>query len=192
MSPKPPLLHLPPTQSEKWWRHALAQRPKTPLVNGSAVIASLSVSFAFVIGVIAWILAHPNDPPHATIPAPALAAAVPSPVVAREPRVQTPVSHSPSPTPATPAVHPPNRRDMLIKGVPLTDDAPPLLPPPAQPRQADGSVAAKAPPPPAGETYGTQVLFLNNPEMAAEMARRDKKLLFILHISGNFEDSCFT
>jgi hypothetical protein len=151
----------------------------------------LSVSFAFVVSVLAWIFTHPNDAPRAAIPGPTLAAA-PSPVVDPEPPVLTSVSHPASPAAAAPAVHRPDRRDVLIDLVPLIEDAPPPLPPPPELRHADGSVAAKTPPHPAGETYGTQVLFLNNPEVAAEMARRDKKLLFIMHISGNFEDSCFT
>jgi hypothetical protein len=53
-------------------------------------------------------------------------------------------------------------------------------------------VAEAAPARPAGENYGTQVLFLNNPTAAEEAARSEKKLLFVMHISGNFEDSCFT
>jgi hypothetical protein len=48
------------------------------------------------------------------------------------------------------------------------------------------------PKPPDGETYGTKVLFLNNREAAADKARNEHKLLFVMHISGNFEDSCFT
>lgn len=44
----------------------------------------------------------------------------------------------------------------------------------------------------AGETYGTQVLFHNNQAVAADLARHEHKLLFVMHISGNFEDSCFT
>jgi hypothetical protein len=54
------------------------------------------------------------------------------------------------------------------------------LPPPPEPKR------------PAGETYGTQVLFLNNQVAAAEAARHEHKLMFVMHISGNFEDSCFT
>ena len=42
------------------------------------------------------------------------------------------------------------------------------------------------------ESYGTQVDFLGIPEEAAEQARREKKLLFVLHVSGNFEDPHFT
>jgi hypothetical protein len=45
---------------------------------------------------------------------------------------------------------------------------------------------------PAGETYGTSVVFLSNPAEAARHARQEDKLLFVLHVSGNFEESCFT
>jgi hypothetical protein len=62
---------------------------------------------------------------------------------------------------------------------------------------APAALPAKAP---AGErrahhppqNYGTQVQFLSSPEEAAEQASQEKKLLFVLHVSGNFEDSCFT
>jgi hypothetical protein len=45
---------------------------------------------------------------------------------------------------------------------------------------------------PIGETYGTEVMFLNSREAAADKARDEHKLLFVMHISGNFEASCFT
>jgi cell division septation protein DedD len=46
--------------------------------------------------------------------------------------------------------------------------------------------------PPACETFGTRLQFVSNPTDAARLARQDNKLLFILHISGNFEDDKFT
>ena len=39
---------------------------------------------------------------------------------------------------------------------------------------------------------GTCVKFLNNPVAAAGTAGKNQKLLFVLHVSGNFEDSRFT
>jgi hypothetical protein len=45
---------------------------------------------------------------------------------------------------------------------------------------------------PDGETYGTRVLFLRNPEEAAQQALKARKLLFVLHLSGNFDDAQFT
>jgi hypothetical protein len=44
----------------------------------------------------------------------------------------------------------------------------------------------------AADTYATAVRFLNNPAEAARQAVREKKLLFVLHLSGNLEDAQFT
>ena len=41
-------------------------------------------------------------------------------------------------------------------------------------------------------TYGTQVAFVNSPIEAARKALKERKLLFVLHLSGNFEDKKFT
>ncbi len=40
--------------------------------------------------------------------------------------------------------------------------------------------------------YGTQIEFLDNPADAARRALKEHKLLFTLHVSGNFEDAKFT
>ena len=45
---------------------------------------------------------------------------------------------------------------------------------------------------PGAETYGTAVPFTATPAQAARQARRAGKLLLLLHVAGNFEDSCFT
>jgi hypothetical protein len=41
-------------------------------------------------------------------------------------------------------------------------------------------------------TYGTQVAFVSSPAEAARKALKERKLLFVLHLSGNFEDRKFT
>jgi hypothetical protein len=46
-----------------------------------------------------------------------------------------------------------------------------------------------------GETcgsFGTQVEFLDTPSAAARQATKEEKLVFVLHVSGNFEDPRFT
>jgi hypothetical protein len=43
-----------------------------------------------------------------------------------------------------------------------------------------------------GTHYGTALDFVDDPTEAARQALRDRKLLFVLHIAGNFEDSKFT
>jgi hypothetical protein len=40
--------------------------------------------------------------------------------------------------------------------------------------------------------YGTAVTFAQSPAEAAKQALREEKLVFVLHVSGNFEDSDFT
>jgi hypothetical protein len=46
--------------------------------------------------------------------------------------------------------------------------------------------------PPDFKNYGTQVDFLDGPAEAAQVAVRERKLCFVLHLSGNFEDAKFT
>lgn len=40
--------------------------------------------------------------------------------------------------------------------------------------------------------HGTQVEFFDTPSEAAKVARKEQKLVFVLHVSGNFEDPRFT
>ena len=40
--------------------------------------------------------------------------------------------------------------------------------------------------------HGTQVDFVDSPKEAAKLAREQEKLVFVLHVSGHFEDPAFT
>jgi hypothetical protein len=40
--------------------------------------------------------------------------------------------------------------------------------------------------------FGTTIDFVDTPKEAAAQAKRDEKLVMILHVSGNFEDPRFT
>jgi hypothetical protein len=156
-------------------------------MNWSAILASATVAFALVVSVFAWIVTHPHKaaPPLLS----ASAAAVESPT---EPALPSPPS---LPVSATPAFHCPHLHEGIAKNIPLLEEDPPPLPPPSsgQPRHTPEAAHIETPrQQPAGETYGTQVLFLNNQATAADMARHERKLLLVMHISGNFEDSCFT
>jgi hypothetical protein len=42
------------------------------------------------------------------------------------------------------------------------------------------------------KTYGTSVVWAGTPSEAAAKAKADEKLVFILHVSGHFEDPKFT
>ena len=41
-------------------------------------------------------------------------------------------------------------------------------------------------------SHGTSVEFVDSPREAARQAKKEQKLVFILHVSGNFEDPRFT
>ena len=45
---------------------------------------------------------------------------------------------------------------------------------------------------PPTSLLGTSVEFVDNPAVAARTAAREEKLLYVLHVSGNFEDPQFT
>ena len=55
-------------------------------------------------------------------------------------------------------------------------------------------VALAAAPAVASETcgYGTAVEFVDTPKEAAALAKQQQKLVFVLHVSGHFEDPRFT
>jgi hypothetical protein len=55
-------------------------------------------------------------------------------------------------------------------------------------------VLALAPVAAAGEAcgYGTAVQFVDTPKEAAALAKKQQKLVFVLHVSGHFEDPGLT
>jgi hypothetical protein len=67
---------------------------------------------------------------------------------------------------------------------------------PEQPIATPLAVADRAPDRassrPARESYGTAIEFLSQPTEAARQALHENKLLYLLHVSGNFEEAKFT
>jgi hypothetical protein len=64
---------------------------------------------------------------------------------------------------------------------------------------AAGLWLASAAPPAAADpaeaacgNHGTAVAFVDSPSEAARQALKEEKLVFVLHVSGNFEDPRFT
>jgi len=57
-----------------------------------------------------------------------------------------------------------------------------------------GAAAARADEPGAAtcSTYGTSVHFEKSPSDAARRAKKEEKLVFVLHVSGLFEEPDFT
>jgi hypothetical protein len=50
----------------------------------------------------------------------------------------------------------------------------------------------KAGDPEAPSCHGTAVNFVATPSEAAQQAKKDEKLVFVLHVSGQFEDPSIT
>ena len=70
---------------------------------------------------------------------------------------------------------------------------------PSVPGPAARPVAPPAPPTflvkdkePTCGAHGTTVEFVATPSKAAQIAKKEQKLVFVLHVSGNFEDPRFT
>jgi outer membrane biosynthesis protein TonB len=163
------------------------------LIYWPAVAVAGVVSLLLLLGLFLWVAAHPAEAQTADAPAPPREAqpAPPPP---------TPVAETPATEPASPERHSHKHtsvRDATGGRRPTTErppeeskKTPPQAPPPEPKKETPppGPRSAR----PAGEKYGTSVLFLSNPDEAARLARAENKLLFVLHVSGNLEDSCFT
>jgi hypothetical protein len=168
--------------------------PRPSLIHWPAVGAAGAVALALVAVVVVWVATHPGKA-HRPAATEQIAAAAPGePVPFRATR---PVLASDAEVEVTQDVFvgPIDRAVVEAANRPaakVADPPPAPASPPAPPEKAPPAAPAAAPARAAGETYGTSVLFLNNPTEAAEQARREKKLLLVLHVSGNFEDSCFT
>ena len=61
----------------------------------------------------------------------------------------------------------------------------------AGPARADKSGSKEKEPATCG-SFGTSVEFAESPAAAAAQAKKEQKLVFVLHVSGNFEDPRFT
>jgi hypothetical protein len=152
-------------------------RPAPRLIHWPAVAATVAVAVLFVTGVMAWVAGRGAASPtaHAT------SAPLASDPALGEPRPLPVLFPGPEEGPA---------------GLPTPDEdgpGPRTVPPgwatPA-PRPVTEAPAPRARP--ACETFGTSVEFVANPREAARQAADDHKLLFVLHVSGNFEESQFT
>jgi hypothetical protein len=165
------------------WEHAPARAPRRgtkwlpflPLpgrrqsfISWRPVVAAAVVSLLFVVAVCALI-------PHRRH---ALAAAAPpAPVQPTEPVAQ-PLREevAAAPTPEPPKIAP-------------APEATPLKPQPVAPLPEPEVFKEKAP---VCQQYGTKVDFYDSPADATRVAHKEQKLLFVLHVAGNFEEPGFT
>lgn len=158
----------------RWWR----------LVDWRVVAAAGLPVWAAVIGFVAWDKAHPRadsaTPAVVSLPTPAVTVPVALPKPA-EPEAESPDSRVivvPYPVPR------PAKAARPARDVPfwLRDESgePPALEP------------VNAGPDAGCRTYDTAVKFVKSPTEAMTRARREDKLVCVLHLSGNLEDDGFT
>jgi hypothetical protein len=127
--------------------------------------------------------------PARTEPATTAPSTPPTPVVAETP--ESPLKDSPAETPRPES--PPSKADPSPFPV---DDAKLPAPSPKVP-EPDSTPVTKLldpsrPKTPGCQQYGTQVDFFDNPAEAIKRAKKEEKLLFVLHVAGNFEEPGFT
>jgi hypothetical protein len=149
--------------------------PRQPLLCWPVIVVASGLILAVVFGLSMFILSSPRSAadgkveaavPAATLaetPPPRLRSLAEVPVVARTP---APAAAAPAPAP----VREPSAASAEAAAC-----------------SVDGPAACGAP-----QTYGTSVAFLGSPEEAARQAKQEQKLVYVIHISGNFEDSRFT
>jgi len=167
------------------------------LVSWPAVAAAAFLSGSLLAGFLLLLRdTSASAPPTAAATAPPATASTPTPA-------RTNADALPPPQEAPPVDRPRHWHPEAV-----LQDAPP--PPAAEPPERD-PVAARVPdPPPAADScrttpaeaaptactvdhrHGTSLDFVDDPAAAAEKALKENKLLFILHVAGNFEDDKFT
>jgi hypothetical protein len=166
MSPRPRV---------RWWR----------LIDWRVVAAAGLPVWAVVIGFVAWDKVQHRSRPATSAVVAAPTPAVPAPVVV-PPSPEAPVAESPD----SRVIVVPYPVSQPVKAVRPARDVPFWLrdesgePPALEPEGAD---------PDAGcQTHGTAVKFVKSPTEAMGRARREDKLVCVLHLSGNLEDDGFT
>ncbi len=175
---------------------------RRPVIYWPAVALAAATGALFVGGVIAGIALRPARTVHP------VAVALAAPAIAD---LASPLPEADAAPPTDPAPPPPAAASASLAvsamnqdNVACRYDPPPLPPPPAAPvaaPSADPPAPPPAPPaekkeapPPAAvcQTFNTSVEFAVSPTAAEKQAARDGKLVFLLHVSGDFEDDAFT
>jgi hypothetical protein len=152
-----------------------AATPKRAVFFWTVALAFCGITLAVVIALIVHVLTTPRHTAETLQAAPATAAVVPA---KRTPILSAvALTAKPAAIPSRPAPPP----------VPVEPPPAPLLAGPAP-----GGCPVPAGPASAPQNYGTRVSFVASPAEAEQLAGKEQKLVFVLHISGNFEDSHFT
>jgi len=178
-----------------------AAAPPPRLVNWRLVAGVGLTAWLLVLGLAAacWALVRPNEPTSAEPVVQALPAApqTPPPPAPPVPEVK---EEAPKPTPDLPSTVKPSAdlpetavKTAVPEGPPERD---PRLPPELieekaadLPKPFDPEAAPRLKKP---LTCGTSITFCDDPDAAFQQGKADRKMVFIIHVAGNFEDSGFT
>lgn len=173
------------------------------VVHWPVVLGAGAAAWFLVVGVVVagWALSRPVEAPAEEAVARVDAPADPSPAPVESARKggakkdEKLAAVEPAAAPKLAAVLPEAGVKLAFKEGPADRD--PRLPP----ELVEDKVAAEAPRPfdleaapvkKKNQSCGTAVTFLDDPEAAFKAAKEDKKVVFLVHVAGNFEDSKFT
>lgn len=193
-APLPPPLAIPlgPAVRSRSWRV-----PAALTALGLLFLVSMTVGFACrwlnsptpspaPVAVAPVLPGGPPAPPKQHVVAAAAAKPKAKPVEANSPRdVSPPAGPAPAPLSAPPP-EPKAAVEEPATPAPEVAVAPKETAKPAADTSSTGTCKA------TGDGFGTAVAFAASPTLAGEQAFKEHKLLFVLHVSGNFEDPGFT
>jgi hypothetical protein len=164
-------------------------RPRPPAILWHPVAAAAVGSAVLVVALLAVI------PPRHAPAAPAEEACAPLPAVEQARPEFRPTAPDPMPAAPAPAANIP-AAPLTVKAAPV-----PALPEPVAATAIAPEVESNAfvnlpdaagPKATACGQYGTAVDFCDSPVAALKTAAKDQKLVFVLHVAGNFEEPGFT
>ncbi len=173
----------------------LRPAPIRRVIYWPAVALAAAAGALFVVGVTTGIVLRPARAARTA----GIALATPplsDPVLLPpDDRIAPTVDPAPTPDPAPPTPTP--VADAARLAPPGADAAPPAPPPGADvvpPAPPPGADATRLAPAPAAtcQTFNTSVAFAVSPAAAEKQAAQDGKLVFLLHVSGDFADDAFT
>lgn len=158
-------------------RHALSGPPSdTPNSNDFHVVLPPPLDPASLPS------ATPAPPTPDPTPAPAPKEILASAAPAAEPEITPLPSETPVEAPPVPVALKDLPLEPTVADIPPRDERP-ILKEPA-PKAPEAAAAC--------EKFGTSIVFVKHPPDAFKQAKEEKKLVFFIHLSGNFEDKEFT
>jgi hypothetical protein len=155
-----------------------------PIVYWPAVVVAASVALVLSVGLVGLTWGLSPRPSLSVVAEQEALATQPSP---DEDQVETPAAE-PASAPKQAVAKVERQRAEEVRPAPA---APPVTPVQVEQERAAAPLEAPAGKPPTA-LLGTTVEFVDNPQLAARTAAREGKLLYVLHVSGNFEDPQFT